>query len=426
MKNVLLFIVLVIITITSFAQRSVRVRELVDTTNIRFKEISQFWENYQNVLQAKIFGMEVDIKPYWADSENRQYSFPDLRYEMCYIYPILSEYLIGIEKRNDTLYEIKSVYYSPYSKETEIVLIANALVSSTSSGYQLINPFTKNVSSLHKKEYEWLHFYYPDDYLFNEKHASQLYQRANKLIKDMDVKIKAPIHYYLCNTNTDMYDFFGLSVFDDFFSTNVVVERGRALYNNRMILYTSGGENHLHEIIHILIQDLRDSIVESDFDEGVCVYFGDQAGIGLQHFAFHANRLKKFLNDNPQIDLGVSLKGGYKDSLQKYTHDEKWKTDYGIFHYHDDSTNFHYTIMGILCEIAYKKGGMNLIKQMILEAPSTEETSTATVTIYSDGKMEYEKEEVQRKDFYSFIENALTIKNANINTYIRTYLNENY
>ena len=68
MKNVLLFIVLVIITITSFAQRSVRVRELVDTTNIRFKEISQFWENYQNVLQAKIFGMEVDIKPYWADS----------------------------------------------------------------------------------------------------------------------------------------------------------------------------------------------------------------------------------------------------------------------------------------------------------------------------------------------------------------------
>jgi hypothetical protein len=419
MKKTFLLISFAIITITSFSQRSVRVREFVDTTNVTFKEIFQFWEKYQNVLQTKNYGMEVDITPYWAPSEIKRYSFPDLRYEMCDVYPLLSEYLIGIEKRNDTLYEIKSVYYSPYSKEPEIILIANIFVLSTSSGYKLMNPFTKNVEALHKKEYDWLHFYYSDDYLFNETQAEQLYQRANKFIKDLDINIKKPMHYYLCNTNTDMYDLFGLSAFDDYYSTNKVRKRGRDMHHNRMLFYTQGGENYLHEIIHILIYGLRDNFFESDFDEGVCTYFGEHVGLP---FDFHAKKLKEFLNNNPQIDLGISLKGAYKDNSQRYTHAEKWKTDNGFSVYCDDSTNFFYAIMATLCEIAFKKGGMDLIKQMILEAPNPE--STNRIMLYVGDELI--EEIIPTKDFYSFIEDMLGIKKKKINAYIRDYLNKNY
>jgi hypothetical protein len=309
--------------------------------------------------------------------------------------------LIGIEKRNDTLYEINSAYFSNYSKNPEISTNFSIFVAKTKEGYKLYNAFTINKTQFKKKKWEWLNFYYPNNYEFNEANAEALVDRAQILAKLFELKEIKPIKYFLFPTYTEMLNSLGIHIqIDDYNSINDLRKRGFALFDSRQIFYTKEGEKLLHEIIHIMIYDLRGNNNGFNFDEGVCSYFGDHQ----EHpFPFHAHRLKIFLNQNPQIDLGINLTEAYLDDKQNYSHDIKWKEEpYGTATlYLDETTNFMYIIMGTICELAYKKGGINLVKKMIFEAQN-------------DDKM------------YKVIENNLGIKRNEINEYLRAYLNENY
>jgi hypothetical protein len=403
MRNIILTIAILISCLFVFAQRSSHVRNGVDTNSVIFKEIYYFWENYQNDLFKKLIigDTSINTDKYWAFSEIQEYNSPDIILNSPSIYYLLPEYLIGIEKRNDTLYEINSVYFSNYSKNPEIITGFSVFVSKTREGYKLYNAFTINKSVFKEKKWDWLQFYYPDNYEFSDYYAQQLFIRAEKLATDWGLKDINPIKYYLFPTYTEILTSLGIGIgMDDFISVNDVRKRGFALYDSRQIFYTLNGEKLLHEIIHILIQDIRGNYEEIQFDEGVCSYFGEHQGTSFQ---FHAKRLKIFLNQNPQIDLGINLIEAYLDDNQRYSHESKWKdlSNGEAIWYTDDTTNFVYIIMGEICEIAFKKGGMTLVKKMIIEAQNGEK-------------------------MYDVIEKNINIKRNEINKYLRNYLNENY
>jgi hypothetical protein len=105
MKRKALLILLLICNLGLFAQRKSNIRNDVDTSNVVFKEIYHFWENYQNDLFQKLIvgDTTINTNKYWADSEIQAYKSPDLILNSPSIYYVLTEYLIGIEKRNDTL-----------------------------------------------------------------------------------------------------------------------------------------------------------------------------------------------------------------------------------------------------------------------------------------------------------------------------------
>lgn len=402
MKKIYLTSFLCIYIINIYAQRShsVCIRDGVDTTNTTFKEILHFWQDYQNDLLKAYKDTTIDTKKYWVDSEIENYKTPDL-YLSFAPYHMLSEYLLGIEKRNDTLYEIKSVYYSVYPpQKKDINTIFSILVVQTAKGYKLYNKFTSNKTQLHRKDVGWIQFYYSNQYTFNNQEAKKTYSKVNQFAIELGLKKISPVKYYLCPTYSDMLNMFGINiVVDDFISTNKIRKRGWALHDSRQILYTQGGEQLIHEIIHILIYDIRQSNKEINFDEGICCYFGDHQGF---LFPFHAKRLKEFLNQNQQIDLSINLTGAYLDNNQKYTHNSTGEeSQYEIMWYCDDTTNYMYIIMGVICEIAYKKGGMKLVKQMIIEAKNGDE-------------------------MYSVIEKNIDIQRKDINTCIRTYINNNF
>ncbi len=399
MKSKALLILLLICNLGLFAQRKSYIRNDVDTNSVVFKEIYHFWENYQNDLFKKLIlgDTTINTNKYWADSEIKAYKSPDLILNSPSIYYLLPEYLIGIEKRNDTLYEINSVYFSNYSKNPEIVIGFSIFVVQTLQGYKLYNAFTINKSEFHQKKLKWLQIYYPDHYSFNNDNANKLLDRAQKLASEWGLNDISPIQYYLFPTYTDMLASLGISIgMDDFVSINEVRKRGFALNDSRTIFYTQNGEELLHEIIHILICDLRGKNQNSQFDKGVCSYFGEHLE---KPYKFHAERLKNFLVRNPQIDLGISLIGAYLDDHQQYSHDPKWKENSSgeISWFVDDTTNYMYIIMATICDIAYKKGGMPLVKKMIIDAQNGDQ-------------------------MYDVIEKNLGIKRSEINAYLRNYL----
>jgi len=136
-------------------QHKVRVRNGIDTSNIIFKEIFQFWQNYQNDLMlADAFNNTNRIhSKYWAASEIQKYGNPDLIRDFVW-YHYLSEYFVGIEKRNDTLYELKSIYYSDYNSTTnpDISIAFSLFVAKIKNGYKLYNKLTSNEKLLNRKE----------------------------------------------------------------------------------------------------------------------------------------------------------------------------------------------------------------------------------------------------------------------------------
>ena len=153
-----------------------------------------------------------------------------------------------------------------------------------------------------------------------------------------------------------------------------------------------------HEIMHIIIKEKTGRKRTSMFEEGVCSYYGGHA---LQSKETIMSGLKKWLADNPQIDLGVSLVEAYKDKEGRFVTDASMAASQERFAYADFANNYAYAIQMAVCEMAERKGGKALVIKMLNEIKENEEE-------------------------YNVIENHLGIARKDINKAIREFVIENY
>ena len=89
------------------------------------------------------------------------------------------------------------------------------------------------------------------------------------------------------------------------------------------------------------------------------------------------------------------------DADGRFTHDStqsviKYKRPYS-----DVYSNYGYDIQMVICEMLYKKGGMDLVKRMLFETPND-------------------------KALYDSLEQLLGIKREQVNQVIKGYLEETY
>ena len=134
------------------------------------------------------------------------------------------------------------------------------------------------------------------------------------------------------------------------------------------------------------------------FEEGVCSYYG---GHTLQPKETIMSELKKWLMENPQIDLGVDLVMAYKDEDGRFVTDSTKAASQERFAYADFANNYAYAIQMAICEMAERKGGKALVIRMLNEIKENE------------GE-------------YDVIEVLLGVKREEVNGVIREYLREKY
>lgn len=397
----LLISVFLILPLMSFAQgRDVTIRQYMDTTNVIFQDIYKLWTNYENDLYSNEFKKtNIDTKKYWAESEIKEYGdVRDLYQLVAFNYFEFKEFFIGINKRNDTLYEIQTSYYTDFNNKYELNFVLNIPIIKTKDGYKLYNMFSINKKKFKTKNIDFVEFYYPQDYSFNKKQAKTTVRKINTFAREIGLKNIKPIKYYLNNTMTDIFQSFGITTaLDDYRDAKNIITGGRSNLGSRMIYYTKGGENNSHEFIHILINDIRKKDTKF-FDEGVCCYFGDHQSLS---YSFHVLRLKNFLNNNPKVNLSLDLTTAYKTFDNQYTSDTNSQENNMKTWMVSDSTNYSYMIMATICDIAFRQGGYDKVKRMIIDAKDGEE-------------------------MYGVIEKYLGIKRQDVNKYIRDFLNKNY
>lgn len=401
MKKLLISICL-ILPLMSFAQgRDVTIRQYMDTTNVVFQDIYKLWTNYENDLCSNEFKKtNIDTKKYWVGSEIKEYGDNcDLYQLIAFNYFIFKEFFIGINKRNDTLYEIQTSYYTDFNKRYELIYVINVPVTKTKDGYKLYNMFSINKKKFKAYNIDFVEFYFPQDYNFNRKQAKATVKKINTFAGEIGLNNVKPIKYYLNNTMTNIFQSFGVNTsLGDYCDAKNMVTGGRADFKSRIIYYTKGGENSLHEIIHILIHDIRNDNGYKFFDEGVCCYFGDLQSLP---YSFNILMLKTFLNNNPKVNLSQDLTTAYKTFDNQYTSDTNGQENNMKTWMVSDSTNYSYMIMATICDIAFRQGGYDKVKRMIIDAKDGEE-------------------------MYGVIEKHLGIMRQDVNKYIRDFLNKNY
>ena len=377
----------------------------LDTTSVVFHEIYDFWQQYEYAYfldYGKI--SDPNYKPtnydFWTDFEKEDYGNPNSIIQ-CNLLPFYTyqEYFMGVAKRNDTLYELQTAFFDDFPSPKQLLGIYTIPLIRTSDGFKLVNKLTINKSYFCKKQIGWITYYYPSTYAFDEAAANTAVSRLTAFAEEFGVEGMEPVEYYLFDNKTEMFHYFGVdgSCYD-FYSAETVVPYGNSKIGKNKICYTKGGEGKIHEFIHLMLKNVSNGQRFSWFEEGVCCYFGEHV---LQTKEWHFDKLKAFLNDNPQIDLSVDLIQAYLDADGKYTHDTtqsviKYKRPYS-----DVNSNYSYDIQMVICEMLYQKGGMEMVRQMLLETPND-------VALYDS------------------IERLLGIQRSEINRDIRLWLNKNY
>ena len=377
----------------------------LDTASVVFYEIYDFWHQFEN---AQLLDYAKKNDPdyhstsfnFWTDSEIKSYGDPNSVFQSNLMpFKLYEEYFMGVTKRNDTLYELQTAFFDDFSLPKQLLGIYTIPLIKTADGFKLVNKLTINKNNFCKKQIGEITYYYPTTYAFDEEAANTAVSRLTAFAEEFGVEKMEPVEYYLFENKTEMFHNFGIdgSCYD-FYSAETIIPYGNSKIGKNKICYTKGGESKIHEFIHLILKSVSNGQRFSWFEEGVCCYFGEHV---LQTKEWHFDKLKVFLNVNPQIDLSVDLIEAYVDADGKYTHDSTQSVINYKKAYCDVYSNYSYVIQMVICEMLYQQGGMDLVKRMLFETPDD-------------------------KVLYGSIERLLGIKRSEINGVIRLWLNNHY
>ena len=374
----------------------------MDTTSADFQGIVKLWNDYKSCLVS-----DQSPAAFWMESEVATYGNPDLLIQSFSLskYDFMDfmggkELFIGVEKRNDTLFEMRTMLFSNFPTENQLTgVFTYPVVKVAENEYRFYSKLSLLKADMKSYQVGWVTYFYPYNYPFDKEAADQTFAVANEFAAAMGLEKPKTVEYYLFNDRTEYFRYLGADVSCyDFIGCSRVYFHGFAFADCNKVFFTQGGESMAHEIIHFIIKEQTGRKRASMFEEGVCSFYGGHA---LQSKETSMSELKKWLADNPQIDLGISLMSSYKDKDGKFVTDSTMAVSQEKFVYSDFTCNYASAIQMVICEMAERKGGKELVITMLREI--------------TEDNLEYE-----------VIERYLGIKQKHVNKTIRNYLNEKY
>lgn len=403
MKRFIFSILLTIVCTLVFAQTGRLHNNMVlrdpfylDTTSVDFQNILHLWNDYKDcvfddwMISQDNNKIDVNSKAmlFWEESERQKYGQigslqgnPDLFLRTFQLEPtnyfMGKELFIGVEKRNDTLFELRTMFFDDYPTENQLAGVYTIpIIKHSENDYKFFSKLSLLEPTFQSYKLGWLTFMYPRTYNFNETAAQQTFKLLDGIAETLQLEQPNSVVYYLFDNKTEFYHSLGVDVSPyDFIGCSRVYPQGLCLDNGKILFFTKEGETLAHELIHCLIREKGWKYTM--FEEGLCSYYGGHA---LESKEVTLSNLKLWLNENPQIDLSLDL----------------FKADFSDF-----TNNYSYALQMVVCEMIHHTGGMKM----------------AFDILYSISEGE---------DGYFVIAKHLGFKKKNINNIIRDYLNKNY
>lgn len=280
---------------------------------------------------------------------------------------LLSIYVI----ENDTIAKVSFNRIDSVGN-TNLKAIFNFGLTTINSELKLENMVMVNSDGWIHRKVGTIEYVFPKCHKFSQQNADSMKTFNEKLSKIFNVT-SFEIRYFITNNNIELQRLRGIDYLVDLYSLNI--RSGLAEPNNGIIYSGNGSEYYPHEMVHLYIREwIGANNYHPWFDEGLATFLGGSRGMSLD---WHLKELASYssMNDLEFTDLL---------NMQRQV---------------TESTNIEYTIGGLICKLAYEKGGIASVKEL-----------------FAVGKTD--------DDFYKGIYNVLGIKRDDLNKYIINELSQ--
>ena len=339
----------------------VEIHGRVDTLKKEIKEIAALWVNYLNSTPDSLYN-----NPYWNNAEKAKYKSFD--FSTPYLYQTSSKQLLNYFKptilsieKEEKYYGIRTLFSAEglegdYRKSNPWCIVKLYAVKENGE-WRLKNALPVITAKWNKKTIGEITFIYPQHHKFNNDLAIKANQFCNELSKEFKFPEWKPFEFYITESGDEM----GKLLNFDFYAAGYTTGIGEN--DTRILLSGMGSEYYPHEFVHLIVPKFdRHGLIE----EGFATWKGGQHG---KMFEESTELLANELAKNDTVT--------FSDVLNR-----KWGWQYAAF----------YTTGAVLCNAAYDKGGITLVKKL-LKIPNDDEKLVETICNLF---------EIKRKDINAF------------------------
>lgn len=358
MKSVHLILFL-FITASIIAQDSVNI---IVSNRVNFEEDSNkrlVLETYKNYL-ASLADSTYD-NPYWNKKEKNAFEQFDFSVNFLLqgigaknLPKYMDLYVLTIEPSGVNRYTLRVQYQFKGGLKSGSSIWCIHKINAIKEGnkWVLENYFKEATENWESTPKGIITYHHSPNYQFDNQEANRASTFLDSLQKLFDLEQATKIDYYLTSSPDELGELLGFEYFFTGYTTGITVAPLSRIY-------TSVGEFHAHELVHILLYDKQ---IKRNFfiEEGIASFLGSQ-------FQY------------PQK---------YKREQKSFQEDLKNDPDYGIENIYGskltyNSYNYKYAFGARICELLYEKEGLDGLKKML---------NTDTVT---------------KEDFFNFLKEVL-------------------
>ena len=337
----------------------------VDSSSQQVQSAISFMESYIKDFKDD---KKVNFAEYYSDESLKKYEKPDkIAYSLIGDNPVYimgQPTLLSAKENSDTV-RLKLQFAECDSLgNISTYFISNHIISTYQAKAKFLVNLDVNTSSWNKTKIRNIRYHYPDYHSFDSLIAYNTIHRIKKLEKEWNLTPKK-IDYYFAKTNQEIQKIRGFDF--NFYMGGNEVPTGLADLRDNLIFTSGLNEGNFHEIVHIY---LNKEYPDSPLKEGIAVYYGGSLGHNLK---WHLNKLKAFIKENPKVKI---------DDPQS-------------FYYLDSETNPLYAIQGLLCHLAYEKGGIEELKKL-MHYKNIDKIYTDYFRVKEEKVNEFLKEEIKK------------------------------
>ncbi len=326
-------------TANVFGQQSnkidITIHSRVDTSNQEVKAVAQLWMNYLNAQPDSSYD-----NPYWNKAEKLRYKKADLSSDFLYQFPsgqLLRYYkpnILSIEKEGEN-YSIRTLFSADglegVYRKSNPWCITKLYAVKENQAWKLKNALPIITEKWNRTTIGKITFIYPQDHVFNKALANQANTFCNDLIKQFGFSEWKPFEFYITNSGDELGK---LLSFDFSFAAYTT---GVSMQDNRLLFSGMDSEFYPHEFMHLIVPAFnRHGMIE----EGFATWKGGaEKGKPFTELAkVLANAVSQ--NDTVTFEAVVNKQWGYQFTA-------------------------YYTTGAILCNAAYNKGGVKMVKELL-------------------------------------------------------------
>lgn len=361
---------IILLTLIFFSSVNVSIAQIhvnsgVDTSSQQVQSAISFMESYLKDFKDD---KKVDFAEYYSDESLKKYEKPDkIAYSLIGDNPVYimgQPTLLSTKENNDTIRLKLQFAQCDSSGNISTNFISNHIISINQAKARFLVNLDVNTSSWNETQIRNIRYHYPKYHSFDSSLAYNIIDQVKKLEKDWNLSPEE-IDYYFAKTNQEIQKIRGFDF--NFYMGGNEVPTGLADVRDNLVFTSGLNEGNFHEIVHIY---LNKKYPESPLKEGIAVYYGGSLGYNLK---WHLNKLNAFIKENPELEIA----------------------DPQSFYYLDNETNPQYAIQGLLCHLAYEKGGIEGLKKL-MNYKDMEQVYTDYFNVEEENLNEFLKEEINK------------------------------